>query len=102
MSEVVEKWAAGIWCDRLCVAKGHFKKTAKQYRREGGAHADSMDLALGLAARFDHDTDLLHDTPEEALNALHAREMQKIQVMQEKMDKIQDNIRLIDDFEILT
>jgi len=102
MNEVVEKWAAGFWCDRLHVVKGHFKKTKKQYRREGGSHADGMDLALSWTSQFYHDTDILHDTAQEALDALHAREMQKMQKLREKIQQIQDGLNLIDDFEIST
>jgi hypothetical protein len=102
VSEIVEKWVAGFWCDRLYVVKGHFKKTAKQYRREGGSHADDMDLALKWSSRFDHDTDLLHDTAEEALDALSDRLATDLQTSQAKSKKIQGNLDLIDDFEIST
>jgi hypothetical protein len=59
-----------------------------------------MDLALSWSSRFDHDTDLLHDTAKDALDALHAREMQKTQKLREKIGKIQGNLDLINDFEI--
>jgi len=100
MSPIVEKWAAGFWCDRLYVVKGHFKKTAKQYRREGGSHADKMDLALSWGGRFDHDTDLLHDTQKEALDALYGREAQKRIALLHGIEKIDAQMDLINDFEI--
>jgi len=102
MAKVVEKWAAGIYSGRLHVAKGHFKETKKQIRREGGSHADEVDLALGFHHTFQRDTEFLHDTAGEALKALRSREAHKILKLLEKIEKIQDNLILIDDFEIST
>ena len=102
MSEIVEKWVAGIYSGRLHVAKGHFKKTKKQYRREGGSHADDIDLALGFASQFDHNTDRLHDSAEGALAALRLRAKQDITRFEEKIYMLQGHINLADDFEIST
>ncbi len=100
MSPTVEKWAAGIWCDRLYVIKGHFKVTPKQYRREGGTHSDDMDLALKWRSVFDHDTDLLHDTQAEALEALHSRELREILNLQKGVERAQTRIDLVEEFEV--
>ncbi len=102
MSRVVEKWVAGIYNDRLYVAKGHFKETKKQLRREGGSHADKVDIALHFHHTFLRDTDLLHDTAKEALDALRLREMLTIEQAQGKIERIQTRLDLIDDFEIST
>ncbi len=96
MTKTVEKWAACFWCDRLHVAKGRFKKTAKQYRRESGSYDDDIAVALGQEDRFSNDTDLLHDTKEGALDALHSREMQVIQTLRDKIEKIQVRLDLIE------
>ena len=95
MSEIVEKWVAGFWCDRLHVAKGHFKKTKKQYRREGGSHADDIDLALGWSSQFSHDTDLLHDSQIEALDALSDGLDMDLQVLRDKTAKLLDQLELV-------
>lgn len=102
MAKIVEKWAAGFWCDRLYVAKGHFKETKKQLRLEGGSHGDQLDNALTCGTVFPLDTDFLHDTKEQALNALYARETQNIRSLQIKIDRSQGRINIIGDFEIST
>jgi hypothetical protein len=98
MARTVEKWVAGIYDGRLYVAKGHFKETKRQLRREGGSHADEVDLALGFGHMYSRDTDLLHDTQEEALDALYSRELKKIRVLRGDVEKIQDHLNMIDDF----
>jgi hypothetical protein len=99
-AKTVEKWAAGFYSDQLHVAKGHFKETKKQLRREGGSHADEVDRALGFGHTYPRDTDLLHDTQEEALDALHAREFAEILILQSKIGRAQSRMNLIDDFEV--
>ena len=100
MAKVVEKWVAGIWNDRLYVAKGHFKETKKQLRREGGSHADQVDIALHFHHTFPRDTDLLHDTAEDALDALYGREGQGRIELLAKVKRVDARMNLIDDFEI--
>ena len=99
MSETVDKWVAGIYSGRLRVAKGHFKKTAKLYRREGGSHADDVDLALGFTSQFYHDTDRLHDTAEEALSALRGREEAERMKLLSRIEWIEGRMDLIDGFD---
>jgi len=100
MSEIVTKWAATVWCDKVQVAKGHFKQTAKMFVREGGRHHDDLNLALGFVDRVTHQSNLLHDTVEQALDALRRREMRKIHNLQVQLNRVQKQIDLIDDFEI--
>lgn len=100
MSKIVEKWAACTRNGILHVAKGHFKVTPKRLKREGGSHADQMDLALYFKDQLDRETDLLHDTAEEALDALHSRKMQEMQRLRSEIEKIQGELSLIDDYEV--
>ena len=98
--KVVEKWVAGFWNGHLKVAKGHFKETKKQLKREGGSHADAVDIALGFGHTFPRDTDLLHDTAEEALDALRLRKVQKIRDLRLDTRQVQDELNLIDGYEV--
>jgi hypothetical protein len=98
--KIIEKWAAGIYNGKVQVAKGHFKQTAKMFVREGGRHYDDLHCIMDYVDRVTHASDMLHDTAGEALDALHNREMRKIQNHRKAIEKIQDRLSLIDDFEI--
>ena len=100
MSKTVEKWAAGFWCDRLYVAKGHFKKTKKQYRHEEGSYDNDMVLCLAWVSQFNHDTDLLHDTGEEALDALRSRELQAVQVLRDRIKRAEERQVLLNNVKV--
>jgi len=99
MSKTVEKWVAGFWCDRLYVAKGDFKETKKQLRRESGSHHDDVDTAIHFGHTFPRDTDLLHDTRTEALDALYGRESQKRIDLLKKVEAIDIRMDLLNNFE---
>lgn len=92
----VEKWAASFWCRHLYVAKGHFKVAKTQLiRAEESSYSDNLDIALRFLHTFPHDTDLLHDTRNEALDALQEREERKILDLRENITQIEDQLELI-------
>ncbi len=79
MAEIVTKWAAGhIYKDSIVLVKGQFRKTAKLFIAENPL--PELNRILGYVGRVSQDTDLLHDTWQEALDALMAVEDHKITV----------------------
>lgn len=93
MSEQVAKWAASIYTSRLYVARVKCRKTAKLFIAERGVGDEN--LALSFQTNFPHDTDLLHDTEIEALDALDARiERDKLKLLA-KLAKLEEHQEII-------
>jgi len=98
---VVKKWVAGFWSDDLIVVKARFNETPKQFAlvREDSASYRQAQIALGFTSRvIKENQDRLHDTWEEAVDALHSRVLKVLQTHRRHIEKCQEQMGVLDDF----
>jgi len=76
----------------LIVVKAKFRETGKRFGiiREDSTEYRQAHLALNCMNLFPKELNRLYDTPEEALDFLHSREMKFIQAHRKKIEECQD------------
>ena len=98
---IVEKWVAGFWLGELIVAKAKFRETEKSFILDKCPEYQQAKEALGCASNYIRkDQDKVHDTWEEALDQLHSTELGFIQSYRKHIERGQDRLSKIDDFEL--
>jgi hypothetical protein len=102
--KIVEKWIAGFWVDELIVIKAKFKETPKQFTliQEDCTEGDRASSAIGYVTNIPKNGDRIHDTPEEALNALHKRELNTLNNLRWQLETTQNKMNQINTFDWTT
>jgi len=102
--KIVVKWVAGFWMNNLVVTKWKFSETAESFCviKEDCEDYRQAIGALGYKSRIPKDSDLVHATATDALDFLHQREMGTLRPHNEAVERIQDRLNRIDDFELTT
>lgn len=96
MSKIVVKWAARVFGNKVYVGKGEFRETKKLFILEHGSY--DLKMAIRYNTQFYHDTKLLHDTAQEAIDALYKRKLEEIRSLRERILTIYEDIHPIVNF----
>ena len=97
------KWVAGFnFSGDVVVAQCRCRETKRQVimeHHQGGEGWEAFPI-VEYRTRFSHDeaAEIFHDTSEEALEALHRRELKTIAEARQTISKAQDRMNKIDDF----
>ncbi len=99
----ITKWVAGFdYSGDVIVAQCGCRRTKKQVILERPKdHEGQRALAIiGYRTRFDHETadKIFHDSVDDALDALHQRELTIVEGLEQKISAAQDRMNQIDDF----
>lgn len=100
--KIVEKWVAGFWLGKLIVVKCEFRETPEMFimvKDDSKAYHDAKS-ATSYTTHFSKNEQGIFDTHEEALDALHVREMESIQKWQGYIEKCIGKLNQIDDFKL--
>ncbi len=98
------KWVANFnHSGDVVVARCRCRRTAKLVIVDSAAIDAEQNRAediIGYRTRFDHETadKIFHDSVDDALDALHQRELTIVEGLEQKISAAQDRMNQIDDF----